>query len=58
MSDDDASFVREQYAAPDNLRARAVYERVGARGDDFVEYELELDGDAPAPAGGTPEPLS
>lgn len=43
---------------PDNLRARAVYERVGARGDDFVEYELELDGDAPGPAGGTPGPLS
>ena len=27
---------------PDNRRARAVYDRVGAHGDDFVEYELEL----------------
>jgi GNAT superfamily N-acetyltransferase len=28
---------------PDNHRARAVYDRVGADGDDFVEYELELE---------------
>jgi GNAT superfamily N-acetyltransferase len=27
---------------PDNSRARAVYERVGATGDTWVEYELEL----------------
>lgn len=27
---------------PDNGRARAVYDRVGARADEFVEYELEL----------------
>ena len=31
---------------PDNRRARAVYERVGAHGEDFVEYELELEGAA------------
>jgi GNAT superfamily N-acetyltransferase len=29
---------------PDNRRARAVYDRVGATGEDFVEYELELEG--------------
>jgi GNAT superfamily N-acetyltransferase len=28
--------------APTNSRARAVYERSGARGDEFIEYELEL----------------
>jgi GNAT superfamily N-acetyltransferase len=28
--------------APDNRRAQAVYERAGARGSAFVEYELEL----------------
>jgi ribosomal protein S18 acetylase RimI-like enzyme len=27
---------------PDNHRARAVYERVGASGEEFIEYELEL----------------
>jgi GNAT superfamily N-acetyltransferase len=27
---------------PENRRARAVYERVGARGDDFIEDELEI----------------
>ena len=27
---------------PDNSRARAVYERVGAEGSDWVEYDLEL----------------
>jgi GNAT superfamily N-acetyltransferase len=27
---------------PDNHRARAVYERVGAEGSDWVEYDLEL----------------
>ena len=27
---------------PDNGRARAVYDRVGAHADEFVEYELEL----------------
>jgi GNAT superfamily N-acetyltransferase len=27
---------------PDNHRARAVYERVGAIGEEFMEYELEL----------------
>jgi GNAT superfamily N-acetyltransferase len=27
---------------PDNHRARAVYERVGATGDTWMEYELEL----------------
>jgi RimJ/RimL family protein N-acetyltransferase len=26
----------------DNHRARAVYDRVGARSEPFVEYELEL----------------
>ena len=29
--------------APDNLRAQAVYKRVGASGSDWVEYELELE---------------
>ena len=28
--------------APDNHRAQAVYERVGATGDTWLEYELEL----------------
>ena len=28
--------------APDNHRAQAVYERVGAEGSTWVEYELEL----------------
>jgi GNAT superfamily N-acetyltransferase len=28
--------------APDNARARAVYERVGAIGEPQIEYELEL----------------
>ncbi len=27
---------------PDNARARALYERVGAEGSDWVEYELKL----------------
>ncbi len=27
---------------PDNHRARAVYERVGATGDTWIEYDLEL----------------
>jgi GNAT superfamily N-acetyltransferase len=27
---------------PDNARARSVYERVGAEGSDWVEYDLEL----------------
>jgi GNAT superfamily N-acetyltransferase len=27
---------------PDNARARAVYERIGAEGSDWVEYDLEL----------------
>jgi ribosomal protein S18 acetylase RimI-like enzyme len=27
---------------PDNHRARAVYDRVGAVGEEFIEYELEL----------------
>ena len=39
---------------PDNLRARAVYERVGAHGDEFIEYELELDGESPAPSAHQP----
>jgi GNAT superfamily N-acetyltransferase len=29
---------------PDNRRARAVYDRVGAEAEEFVEYTLELDG--------------
>jgi GNAT superfamily N-acetyltransferase len=28
--------------APDNLRAQSVYERVGGRSEEFLEYELEL----------------
>ena len=28
--------------APDNLRAQAVYDRVGGKPHTFVEYELEL----------------
>lgn len=28
--------------APDNRRAQAVYDRVGAHGEAFLEYELEL----------------
>ena len=32
----------EWMTAPDNRRAQAVYERVGAEGSDWVEYELEL----------------
>jgi ribosomal protein S18 acetylase RimI-like enzyme len=28
--------------APDNLRAQAVYDRVGGRSEAFLEYELEL----------------
>ena len=32
----------EWMTAPDNRRARTVYERVGAEGTDWVEYELEL----------------
>jgi ribosomal protein S18 acetylase RimI-like enzyme len=35
---------------PDNRRARAVYERVGASGEEFVEYELELE-EAPSSGG-------
>jgi GNAT superfamily N-acetyltransferase len=35
--------VLEWMTAPDNRRARAVYERVGAEGSDWVEYELELE---------------
>lgn len=34
--------VLEWMTAPDNRRARAVYERVGAEGSDWVEYELEI----------------
>jgi GNAT superfamily N-acetyltransferase len=34
--------VLEWMTAPDNRRARAVYERVGATGSDWVEYELSL----------------
>jgi GNAT superfamily N-acetyltransferase len=30
--------------APDNHRAQAVYDRVGAKSDAFLEYELELGG--------------
>lgn len=29
--------------APDNLRAQAVYDRVGGTSETFLEYELELD---------------
>jgi GNAT superfamily N-acetyltransferase len=32
----------EWMTAPDNQRARTVYERLGAEGSDWVEYELEL----------------
>ena len=40
MSADEASFVREQYATPDNLRARkAAY--VNAEGEDPREFVLE-----------------
>jgi SAM-dependent methyltransferase len=40
LSSDEASFVREQYATPDNLRARkAAY--VNAEGDDPREFVLE-----------------
>jgi SAM-dependent methyltransferase len=40
VSDDDASFVREQYAAPDNLRARkSAYEH--AEGDDPRQFVFE-----------------
>jgi SAM-dependent methyltransferase len=40
LSADEASFVREQYATPDNLRARkAAY--VNAEGDDPREFVLE-----------------
>jgi GNAT superfamily N-acetyltransferase len=28
--------------APDNRRARSVYEQAGATGEPFIEYELEL----------------
>lgn len=28
--------------APDNHRARAVYERAGAQGEPYIEYELEI----------------
>ena len=34
---------------PHNRRARTVYDRVGATGEELVEYELEL-GDAPPPS--------
>src|SRR4051794_18135815 len=34
---------------PHNRRARTVYDRIGATGEDLVEYELEL-GDAPPPS--------
>ena len=34
--------VLEWMTAPDNRRARAVYDRVGATGSDWVEYELDL----------------
>jgi ribosomal protein S18 acetylase RimI-like enzyme len=30
------------YTAPDNLRAQAVYDRVGGRSEAFLEYDLEL----------------
>ena len=33
----------EWLTKPDNHRARAVYDRVGAEGEEFVEYTLELD---------------
>jgi SAM-dependent methyltransferase len=40
VSDDDASFVREQYAGPDNLRARkSAYEH--AEGDDPRQFVFE-----------------
>jgi SAM-dependent methyltransferase len=40
VSDDDASFVREQYATPDNLRARkSAYEN--AKGDDPRQFVFE-----------------
>lgn len=32
----------EWMTAPDNKRAQAVYERVGAEGSNWVEYELEF----------------
>jgi GNAT superfamily N-acetyltransferase len=35
--------ILEWMTAPDNRRARAVYERVGAEGSDWIEYELELE---------------
>jgi hypothetical protein len=28
--------------APDNVRAQAVYNRVGGKSEPFLEYELEL----------------
>ena len=34
----------EWLTAPDNDRARSVYERSGASGEPFIEYELELGG--------------
>jgi GNAT superfamily N-acetyltransferase len=36
--------VLEWLTKPDNRRARAVYDRVGAHAEEFVEYELELGG--------------
>jgi L-amino acid N-acyltransferase YncA len=30
------------FAASDNLRAQAVYDRVGGRSEAFLEYDLEL----------------
>lgn len=35
--------VVEWLTAADNHRAQAVYERVGAHGEPFLEYELELE---------------
>lgn len=35
--------VVEWLTAPDNRRAQAVYDRVGAHSEPFLEYELELD---------------
>jgi GNAT superfamily N-acetyltransferase len=32
----------EWLTKPDNRRARSVYDRVGATGEEFIEYELEL----------------
>jgi GNAT superfamily N-acetyltransferase len=40
--------------APDNLRAQAVYERIGARRESWVDYWLDTSGDpGPGAAAGT-----